>query len=227
MTLNFGQNLFPQRGELLVNFDWVDIASATGIQVYQAWAGMTDGGVSYNLVENSAATNLKGIATQTAAGAQSGGIDGAKETGGTYVKTLDVDFDLTEFQLPQIIRGTGYIDMSYSVGGSSGTDSYLVFRIRKWDGTPDAGETEIMTDTTQVVVNFDVEIKVSMPLVIPQTHFKKGERLRLTVEAWTKDSGAVTIGADPQDGTAAASGNDYFALTNTRLRLYIPYKIPI
>ena len=53
-----------------------------------------------------------------------------------------------------------------------------------------------------------------VPIVIPQTHYKKGEILRLTIEGWIKKDGAGTslgtVSFDPQnrDGTLITPSTD-------------------
>jgi len=232
MTLNFGNNLFPPQGEILVNYDWIDITEETGYIEFDGYSVYDSTGKTSGLIRTAKAGSVKSITEYASNGYTPYNIiNGTQSSDANWAKTLDVDFDLTEFKLPQIIKGKGYIKLSYFVNGTnSGTNSRIIAKIRKWDGS---SETEIASVQSNDLNNYDVEKPLSMMITIPQTHFKIGETLRLTIEGWGKDTGAtssvqISIAGDPSNtaGTSSVAGVSITA-NNTRIVFICPFKINI
>jgi len=230
MTLNFGNNLFPERGEILVNYDWINVTEATGYIEFDCYSTYDSTGRTSGLIRTSNASSVKSITEYSINNYTPYNIiNGTQSSDADWTKTLDADFDLTEFKLPQIIKGTGYIRLSYFVNGtSSGTNSRIIAKVRKWDGS---SETEIASVQSDDLSHYDVEKPLSMMITIPQTHFKIGETLRLTIEGWGKDTGAtsyvqISIAGDPSnaEGTTSVSGVS-ISENNTRIVFICPFKI--
>lgn len=166
-------------------------------------------------------------------------IQGARITGTTYGKSIDLDFDLSELNLPRTLRGkllvnAGFIAKRFAAS-SGDTLGYLVAKLRKWDG---ATETEIASTGNSTISDFvggsEVPLIVAMKMTVPRTHFKKGETIRITVEGWSKletdgaNDSIVVLGTDPynRDGTHIIPSTDSPAST-TKLKFLIPFEVSI
>ncbi len=156
-------------------------------------------------------------------------IDGTSTSSSSFVKSIDQDFDLTEFQLPRTIKGDAVVKIGFAfdeIGTSSNYSAYVIAKIRKYSiGT---GEVEIASvQSSTQIPNNDTEYGITLNLTVPQTHFKKGEQLRLTIECWVKhDAGTSSCRArlslfPPNTVTSV------FSAGNSRLVLMIPYKLNI
>ncbi|MEK7661935.1 MAG: hypothetical protein AAB355_00315 [Patescibacteria group bacterium] len=137
---------------------------------------------------------------------------------------VDYDWDASPFSVPKSIKGVMDIQLPWNAISALGVETgYVVFKVRKWDG---ATETEIASVQSETIDNSPtVTGKVSLlKLDIPETHFKKGEILRITQELWMTSSGFGSADAfhlyhDPKD--RLASGDLY----TTILKFNIPFKI--
>lgn len=215
---------FPPKRESITTFDFTDIASGTGTEIYQALTTDETAGTQFLLVDNvtdkistNAETEVIGDVAQDALELQ-----------------MDQDFDLPQFNLTRTIKGTGFIRVSTKTELSQASnlgdvDMWFVFKIVHFDG---ATETVIGT-ATQSKNNFtsltsNVRSNKLMKIDFTERIFKKGDILRLTVEGWVDaNNGAAagstgvhhTVGHSPTE----TSGSDLG--TNTKLILWIPYKI--
>jgi|24BtaG_2_1085350.scaffolds.fasta_scaffold02119_4 hypothetical protein len=222
MPLN-QSSIFPPSREILINFNWTDLSSATGYVVYDGWGTDTSTGMIYNLLPSG---NASSLSTPVSTGTDKVSTS-PPSTSNTYVKLLDLDFDTTEFQLTRNIEGTAIVRIGgfmNEIGSGTGFDSYIILKLRKWDG---ASETEIASvqSATQSIDN-DQEYSFTLPITVPLTKLKKGEFLRLTTEYWGRSTSSTEFtlrfyhdpGDDVQSGSSAG---------NTRLVLAIPYKINV
>ena len=131
---------------------------------------------------------------------------GSITPGVAFVKVLDVDFDM-EFNVPTILRGDTIINMPYGCKAVVANTYYafLIVTVKHWDG---ATETDLVTNTGGTVFDtlaigayvYDI---AGIDLNVPNTKFKKGETLRITVEVWGHSAGGGAggnwfIGHDPQ-----------------------------
>lgn len=148
----------------------------------------------------------------------------------------DLDFDLGAFANSQIIGGTGKLIMAMAlttVGNMEYKTAYIVAKLRKWDGTT---ETEIASGQS---ANLTVENRTTkrvdtITFTIPNTHFKAGETVRLTIEVWGKcDSagqgfaGTLTWahdGNENRDGTNIIPSTDN-PRTTTKLIFDLPFVV--
>jgi len=111
----------------------------------------------------------------------------------------------------------------------------LIFKIRKYSGST---ESEIASGQTASVKYSGVESGntislVTIPMTIPQTHFKKDDVLRLTIEGWGKvlatgdnQKGKLYIATDPmnRDGDRIKPSSDD-PTSITKLNLYLPFRL--
>ena len=232
MTIGGPQNIFPPSKEININFDWTDVASATGYVEYDCFTTLDSVGVNRLLVESRNADDLQSIYSVGGNPLAPTTIYAVAVVNTAYTKGIDVDFDSTEFQLPRIIKGKAYFSFyggTRRTGGAGTALWYFVIRVRKWDG---ASETEIANvQTAPYTWVVDQVLEYSLDLDIPQTSFKRGEQLRITIEGWSKNSGGAGFGLNPaisgDPSNSAGNHGDYpgFAAGTTRIICTIPYKL--
>jgi hypothetical protein len=206
MTIGGVHNIFPPSRELSVNFNWVDVASGTGYAIYYGCANAD--GTTYSLLPSavgSALANL-GVTKQT----------DFPELNRGGEKVIDYDFDLTEMQIPQSVKGKVLVNTTFTfVYGGGGGSGYFKAYFRKWDG---ASETEIVSGTSK---NFTFAADTNNPqgilmiLEAPLTLFKKGEQIRITIEVYL--SGGNSRGTYWYD----MLNTDYYK----RMSVAIPYTL--
>ncbi len=186
--------IFPVPAEAaIVTFDAVDFAEGSGIVKFWLFASKLVGGLDYHL----------GREVVYSGGAVN--VTGSVDTKVSSPTNIDIDFDLTTFNLPRTIEGTATLQIGHAAeasGGGNEVGSTITARIRKWDGTT---ETEIANSVSEEISSSAVIINRihNMPIVIPRTHFKIGETLRLSLDVTSRiiggGGGVVGIGHDPQN----------------------------
>jgi len=178
MSLNFGQGLFPQRGEILANYNYTDIAEGIGYQVYYGLKANTD---EY-IISPSPYVKSEVIAY------------GATMSSTSYTKEIDLTFDIT-FNKPKTVQGNiiacvpvgvfcySTLNNPYYVNG------YAKIRCYHYNGS---AETQIGSEETGNVVTADVNngdsgqaiMTVAKFATSGKKHFKAGETLRFDIEGW-------------------------------------------
>ena len=240
MTLNYGSDLF-RGGELLVNYDWIDIADGLGYVEYYGAVG-DNGELLVTPKVLYSEEICKFIASQT--------------VGETPAKYFDLDFDLT-FNLPKNVYGKIYVNVPIGASATStntdGMNYYVICKAYHYDGTT---ETLLGTGTSRTAgtniatgaVSYTSMTALCICDVASITHFKKGETLRITVEGWFSiDSGTVSadlmIGTDPmnrefkdesrdaKDATMGlaneAVGGGTVTYQNTKMIFQVPYRLEV
>jgi len=213
------QKRYSQSQETAIaSYDYTDIAAGTGnILFYGAATTITGSSTDYKLTESPFICDP--VKTKE-------GVTQAN----TAKKEIDVDFDLTEFNLPRTIKGEAILSMALSLEETAhNVKGYVIAKIRKWDGTT---ETDIVTAQSAEETSSGgtwEDFQVTIPLTIPETHFKKGETLRLTIEGWAYGVGGAPAGnieiwhdATDTDGDGEASG-----VSSTALKLFCPFEIDL
>lgn len=214
---------YKHQPSAIVSFNFTDVASGTGVVKFYGYSvystsetyQLGTAQIFSNTIEHAAVSKIGGV---------------------TFTKGIDIDFDLTAFNSPSILRGTALVNFTYRLNTtdpvSADARAYPVVNISKWDGTTEtilvSGQGETITlaaaQTNYKIANVD--------LLIPKTQFKKGETLRVTVEIWyrtkTGENANITFGFDPQnrDGTLIIPSTDDPAST-TKMEAYIPFDIDI
>lgn len=229
MTLNFGQQLFPPRREIIASFDFVDVATQTGyITYYWSHANTTDNFFTTDNTYNSMLTDTKVVSNLD--------IGDASELATTE------DIDLT-FNVATNLRGLMQFDLALGAeSGSSATlQCFLKMQAYHYDGSTETSiSTQVTTEnmhlqdgSTQGRQRYTGQMNISS-----QQHFKAGETLRIKVEVWLEDEGSVGraydvwFGHDPANRATNSDriqgGDDSnFVAGETRSTLNVPYKIPI
>lgn len=210
----------------VISFDWIDSLGNVGYVSFDAYNTFDSTGIKSSLVRTSAATDLKSITFY--------GIDEytphilittSHVTGAAWVKSTDVDFDLSPFQRSVTIGGTAHIRMSYYMNGTASTTwSKIIVRLKKNDV-----EIASVTSGDDVDAANDYEKPLSLTMTVPNTDFKVGDVLRLTIESWEKqNSGSttvyVTIAGDPQNEADDDGNGNLISVGNSRIILIVPFK---
>lgn len=211
----------PQE-QIIASYTFSEIASGTGTVLFYGFSTREESTESFHLSQNSDFYSSLIEYFDSYSQATS------------FTKTLDVDFDLTQFNTHSQLEGMAYINLCGGIeigtGAATDKDYYFIAKFRKWDGTT---ETEI-ADTqsrTYTYSSTDHEAQIiSLAISIPRTSFSPGEQLRVTIEGYSKVTGGTDehrtlIGLDPQnrDGTYITPSTDDPA-TTTQLKVYVPFR---
>jgi len=225
MALKVENPLFPQRQEILTNYDYFDIAKATGYERF--YGGVADNG-EYFVASSDIYSEI--VYTQYT-------ISGSEDT--LY---FEQDFDI-EFNLPRIVKGKSYVAVPIGTyggdpSGNSDISFYVTVIAYHYDGST---ETQLATGTSRTYSrnsfqsNDPLGYVATCILNISQTHFKKGETLRFTVKVYASEndtySPILRVGHDP--GNRFASGfeqpdpNANDEQTPTTMMFDVPFKLDI
>jgi len=193
----------------LINYDWQDVADGTGI-IHFKGAVISGGNI---LTTQTLYSNT--IETFATAG-----------TSTSYVKLIDLDFDLSAFNTPRTIKGKAIVSFGIDITRNDFVSHKFIAKIRKYSGTT---ETEICNGEVEYSLAANWEGTSTMTFAVPETSFKKGDILRLTMEGWSKDDdgdGGQTqaIGHDPmnRDGTHITPST---VDSKTSLDFYCPFEV--
>ena len=180
----------------IASYSYTDIAEGTGVQQFYLCSSEIVGTVNdYHLVENVIYSDALTLAFN----------DGVSQ-----------DFDLTAFNMPKVIKGTGILQIAHRQAGAGGTAWGSVV-LKKYSGTTETTIVGVISPT----ITAAVEGVWNMPITIPQTHFKRGDILRLTISGANTDTGMLTIGFDPQNRASAG------VMTITQSSIFIPFKLDL
>jgi len=131
------------------------------------------------------------------------------------VVTTAVDFDLSRFNLPKDIKGTAIFQLCYLIGGASGS-AYATCKLQHVRGV---SVTDIVTVITPTK-NFGVSGVMNLQMVVPHTHFKKGDILRLNIDGTSIGNGVFNVYIDPKSRASAP-------VTITNSNIFIPFRIDL
>ena len=204
---------FQNQPDAIASYDYVDIASGTGIVNFYAGNAASGSFLANYKWYSDTICSLPGTPTNPISA------------------VLDLDFDVL-INKPFDIRGLSLVSVPlHTIGGEGVNTVYVKAKIRKWDGTT---ETEIASNTSRtltVAISANIYQNLTIDINVPITHFKPGEYLRLTIEVWALGAapGSETIGHDPM---ARLSGSAYWNTTGmtdipSSLIFYVPRIIDI
>jgi len=182
----------------VTTYSFTDIAEGTGIIVFYGADTNDNGTRSYFLTTNAVYSDK--ILTY------------GNGTSGTE-KVLDLDFDTPALNLPKNVKGTFRAAIPLIVGHETNAnvtgEVYAVVKLRKVSG---GVETEIASNTSSTDVIEDDGTDSDQGVVLVEipitsvTHFKKGDKIRVTIEVWAKNQGAsgtkLGIFHDPKNRSA-------------------------
>ncbi len=241
MTLPFGSNLFPRRGEQLISYDYFDISNGTGYDIY--YGASVDNGeyaVLTTFIESEA------ISTE---------LDQSVAT--TATEYFDLNFDIT-FNRPANIKGKIIANIPLGIQSQpAAKNDFDMYAIVKFYHVAVGGaETLLGAGTARTIATNNIGVGetyqgiVSMATCVANItttkHFKKGEILRFSVGGWFKsrEAGAIQayigIGHDPNNNATGVSdiGGDtsFIWLTGnttitgrkpSRMEFHVPFRLPI
>ncbi len=203
--------LFKEEREPLINYDWIDVASATGYIVFDGLNALNSGGNDYILIDSNHKASIAGSTAE--------GVDPVIKTNATSGAALDLDFDLSPFQLPRTIEGEAIVKVSVAAGGAATTGTIIIAKLRKYSVA--TGEVEIASTTSDSFNSgLNEDHSRTLKLTVPKTHFKQGQQLRLTIMTSTTDADLYHLAHNPRD---TAVGN--FKAANSRLSVAVPFKL--
>ena len=169
-------NKFRNESEgVIASYNYTDIADGTGIVTFYAGIGETSAGNIYILSQQTQRMSILYEAASVAGSASE------------YTKGYDKDFDLTPFNTPRIIGGTVTAGLGWSQWERSGSLSATGYvRLVIKHVTEAGAETDLVTLQTPTATGGDAQIHIVdyVSGTIPRTHFKIGEKLRVTYEGW-------------------------------------------
>jgi len=157
----------------------------------------------------------------------------------TYTKAGDLDFDV-KFNTQKVLKGLVLCSFTHILNVNTNAKSgngYVIVKIRKYSGTT---ETEIANNQSDILsdsgtgVWTDPEIATELlEIDCPETLFKAGDSLRVTIEMWAKISqvsavdARYTIGHEPSnsDLSGQTSEQSFASSTQTKFQIDIPFKL--
>ncbi|MHA1353755.1 MAG: hypothetical protein ACTSR1_01085 [Candidatus Heimdallarchaeota archaeon] len=222
-------------GKQLINYDYFDIANGVGYDVYYGARG------------TSGATLVTTVPTIYSEWLKSGIASG--DIANSFTKLVDEDFDIT-FNTPKNIKGDLIINVPVGVQNLENNEADVTFYVtvtaKHYDGTT---ETELGSGQSVYfhAMNMDwwklqshtALIKINLSEV---QHFKKGEILRFTIEAWFKNTApseifSAGIAHDPANRNDRFISGAYTGGTNfaqiiedgqpTTLTFHVPFVIDV
>lgn len=156
------------REQSIISYDWTDISDGTGL-------------IGFYMTKDSASGN--GILIKPALNEEKANLDDSEG---------DVDFDLSPFNLPKVIRGTAYASVTIWTDSTS-THSVTIQLKRVRDGV----ETNISDSISlsNSINNPPRTFALMMEIPINDKYdFKRGDKLRATMSCST-----CTVRLQPQD----------------------------
>jgi hypothetical protein len=221
MTLNFGNQLFPPRGEVSANFDFIEIATGQGYGNFYLFTANESTPTDTKLItETLLDSNTKSTSTSIPS-------DQA-----AAVKNGDYDFDMT-VQTPIILRGFAYAELTMKAigaGVNGNRGGYIIVKLRKYDGSTETDIASAQTDTMDSVDNSTPSYQREAVFldITSNTSFAIGDKIRITVEVWgisdgdvSGTPGSLTFYHDPTSRDTIDSDKD------SDFKIQLPFKINI
>jgi len=195
--------------EVLVNYNYVDVAEGTGIITFYGIASEDAAVIDYHLI-GTAGVYSSQVTTKRAPGAG----------------TTTIDFDLAPFNSPRYPKGTAYFNAGMAVYNSESV--HLDVQIKHWDGTTETNlSAEIASQTLTVGggANDSEMVFLKIPITTEKL-FAIGDMLRLTVKLTSGiGSGTVEVGHDP------ANRNGQYLVPTTKnttiMQLQMPFRMDV
>lgn len=229
LPINFA---IPAEG-VIASYDSTDIEEGTGSRNYYGFVGNTT-------AEQSDTSNVfYGLSRQTLTSDSIVQVVTVSTTGATYVIGSSRSFSLSEFKVPQTIKGDVYISNSFASKNSGGGASTLRGKLKYilYKNSTEIGSAFTKYVQTSSTVYSDsaympVLVKISISTAV---HFEIGDQLILKVEAWAKTNagangtytakfGTDPLGRDDPDGDLTPSSDSDIT---TQLITNVPFKINV
>lgn len=202
----------------IASYDYSDVVDGTGIVVYYCGSHKEQTTEGYFIARQNLYS--KSIFTSSTIDCPDYETD--------FILVADKDFDIF-LNAPRTMKGTARVIVN--VGGSANYDTgqtYVIAKIRKYS---DSTETEIASAQTPTLAlpntSYYYELN-NLQITVPNTTFKSGDILRLTIEQYgrrvTGTTGTQTarFAHDPMNRTTTE-----FGTTPTILEFHAPFKIDL
>lgn len=211
------QNFPPVQDAAIATYDYTDIAEGTGIVTYYGAKNQS----SYILTRDSLYTDDTNSSGDGVTSASTTSVQ-------TMTKLFDHDYDL-EFNFPKTVKGTAHCNITLGTYSTERRLIKAVWDVQKYDGTT---ETHLISGASTVENYGSSGVAATIKLIsldVPETHFKKGETLRCTIELWGQAtagvSGTFGYAHDPMNRNDGGSTQIVDDDTDTRLIFKIPFRI--
>ena len=136
----------------------------------------------------------------------------------------EYNFDLPAFQFPKTVTGTVIVTLGMFLSEPATDTITVTFRLLKYDGSAETALCTAQTIGTKTGIGGDEGV-YSYGVAVTETHFARGEVLRLEVVFTQSASGTGTyeLGVDPQDrdGTNLTPSTD---ATITNSHIYVQFR---
>lgn len=208
---------FRKKGERgIISYDYFDIAEGTGVKKFKGASVTNDTTTSFILLSDQEVYSSL-ISTSKDV------VDIATSPG---TKMIDVDIDLSVFNIPKDVEGNVYVNFCYYLSKYSGAnyEGWFVVKVKKNDVEIGSARTASTNTTTKEIV--------TLKIPVTRTHYAKGDVLRITVESWAISTDASDVrsefGHDPQnrDGTNITPSTDS-PTTITKFEVLIPFLLDL
>lgn len=222
--------IFSDKGSNnLVSYPAIDVIEGVSLVPFYAGGTADNAGIKYRLDRNTFnCSTTSNTVKQT--------YTNGSEAGAAFVKVIDLDFDTSVINVPTILGGTMFSNIPIGTGGAGAgvyPEIYAVAVLKKV--ASGGGETTISTGTSNTLVVSTSQYSdtyFAFSSSVPKTAFKIGEKIRVTIEIWLRNTGVGTalcsVAHNPM-GDLIASVSSYPAFTagNTILKVILPFKIDL
>jgi len=186
----------------IATYSYLDIAEGTGIAKFYLAQSVATATLSQILTGDSTMNT-----TEEAGGSTLGRIYTLSPAG-------TINFDLSPFNTPKRIKGTGYFD--FEAVAESGT-RLLKIQIKKVSG---GVETDVSSEVIVSIGTASDRFLAKLPITT-QINFAKGDILRLSLTS--SDDFNIKFGTDPQGNSAGAP----VAVNDTKSTLSVPFALDL
>lgn len=213
---------FKRESQTLVNYSFQNAIEGTGSLTFYTGDGLDDSGTSNDFLSSNTFYSDSIEVNVTDSSLSS-----------SFTKAVEHNYDTSLLVLPQTINGTAQLAFSWAVYGhaSAAITGKIIAKLILLKG---AAETVIGTATTEEFTRASgsaswAEQTSNLLLTLTETHFNKGDVIRLNVEGWLKNStgtfgGKIAWGQDPQnrDGDVIIPSSQG---TITKMNISVPFEI--
>lgn len=210
-------SIFPPGKEINVNYSWTDIQNATGYIIFDGLGGTDNVSTKYFIIPTTIVASLASDNSVKSSG------NSSQTVGIAWSKGIDLDFDTSDYNLPQTLKGLGYFRVEWITNALSAgftASSYVIIKVRKWNGTTETEIASAQTATKTITGITTGNHGALLQIEIPETTIKVGEQLRITAEVWqsAQAMGVVSVALkfDPEDTS-----------NNSRFQMAVPFKIEV
>ena len=158
----------------------------------------------------------------------------------TLISQIDLDFDV-EFNRSRKMKGQLIANIPFGCGYKEVSNNFVahaIVRVRKCDGSTETELANAKGKTLTITGTTIGQVMDCILIDVPLTHFKKGEKLRITVNIFASNStgdASVMLGHDPQnrafgfwDQESGGAAKDYTFGTNpTNLNFEVPFELEV